>query len=110
MPAAHLRVAGQDFRLECAEAERRRIEDLAAALETRLAGLGGETGAMRQLVCVALSLLDEAQASAAALVRARGEIERLSDILAEQRLHARLTPEFLEARGKVNALARWRAP
>ena len=39
-----------------------------------------------------------------------GEIERLSDVLAEQRLKVSLAPGTLEERGRVAALTRWRAP
>ena len=110
MGEAVLRVLGQDYRLECRAEEQRRLEDLAAALEARLSGLTGDEAAMRRLIMVALSLLDEAQASGAALARARGEIDRLSDILVEHRQKVEAAPGTLEERGRVLALSRWRTP
>ena len=111
MAQAVLHVLGEDYRLTCDARDRRRLEDLAKALQARLDCINGDdTAAMRQLIMVSLSLLDEAQASGAALARARGEIERLSDVLAEQRLKVSLAPGTLEERGRVAALTRWRAP
>ena len=111
MAEALLHVAGRDFRLECAAAEQRRLEDLAAALEQRLQGSCGDEAAMRQLVFVSLSLLDEAQASGAALARAWTEIERLTDLVLEARQRADRAPGTLGApRGIVTALRDWRAP
>ncbi len=75
-------ILGEDFRLQCAAGEQRRIEDLAKALEARVAA-EGETSDLRKLILTALALMDEAQTTGAALVRARGEIERLNDMIAE---------------------------
>ena len=108
MAEAVLHVAGQDVRLHCEAREQRRLEDLAAVLEQRLDGIAGDSAAMRQLVLVALSLLDEAQTSGAALARARAEIERLTDLLLEARLKVDKAPGSLEERGRVVALSRWR--
>jgi len=112
MAEAMLHVAGRDFRLECAAAEQRRLEDLAAALEQRLVGLSGDEAAMRQLVFVSLSLLDEAQASGAALARAWAEIEYLTDLVLEARQCVEKMPGTLESapRGRVTALRDWRGP
>jgi cell division protein ZapA (FtsZ GTPase activity inhibitor) len=109
MAEAMLHVAGRDFRLQCQAAEQRRLEDLAAALEQRLAGLGGDEPAMRQLVIVSLSLLDEAQSSGAALARAWAEIERLTDLVLEGRLRPE-APVTADERGRVTVLRDWRAP
>lgn len=108
MPQTVFSILGEEFRFECAANEERRLRDLAAALDERLQV--GEGAALARLVAVALSLLDEAQASGAALARARGEIERLSDELTAQHRMARLTPGTLEERGRLAALSRWRAP
>ena len=85
MPAILLRVLDQDFALNCAASEQRRLEDLAAALNARLQGFAGDPDAMRALTLTALALLDETQATAAALARARGEIDRLTDMIVEAR-------------------------
>ncbi len=98
-----LEVLGRAFSVECSEQEERRLRDLARALDARLAGFGGDPDAMRRLVLSALALLDEAQATGAALVRARGEIERLTDLLVEAKLAAE--PEAVNAeRGRLGAL------
>lgn len=104
---AVLNILNERFALECAPHEQRRLEDLAAALEARLAGFSGDADAMRRLVLTALALMDEAQATGAALARARGEIERLTDMLVEARLEAQAPAEDSGDRGRVDAL---RAP
>ena len=83
-----LRILNQDFEVECAPHEQRRLEDLAKALGARLAGFSGDAKGMRQLVLTSVALLDEVQATTAALVRAHGEIERLNDMVAEAQLEA----------------------
>lgn len=98
-------IMGAEYAIECADCDQRRLEDLARALEARLQGFGGDASAMRRLVLTALGLIDEAQATSAALVRARCEIERLTDMLVEARLEA-ATPEPPDTpdRGRVGAL------
>jgi len=80
-------ILGEDFRLHCSAGEQRRIEDLAKALEARVTA-EGETSDLRKLILTALALMDEAQTTGAALVRARGEIERLNDMVAEANIDA----------------------
>jgi|CXWL01.1.fsa_nt_gi cell division protein ZapA (FtsZ GTPase activity inhibitor) len=104
-----LRILDQDIRFACAPEEERRLRDLAAALETRLAGFSGDGDGMRRLILTALSLMDEAQAAGAALARAHGEIERLNDLLEEtqpdpQREAPRVS--LSEAFGQVGSLSR----
>ncbi len=100
----HLNVLDRDLDLDCAEHECKRLEDLAKALNERLAGLSGEPDAMRRLVLTALALMDEAQTTSAALARARIEIERLTDMVVEARLEAAAqTPDTAE-RGRVSSL------
>ena len=100
MPAIQLRILETDIRLDCAAHEQRRLEDLAAALNVRLAGFSGDADAVRRLAVTALALLDETQATNAALVRARGEIERLTDMIVE----ARAASADDEERGRVASL------
>ncbi len=95
-----LTILGQDIALSCAPEEERRLRDLAAALEARLLGEGDS---MRRLTLTALSLLDEAQAARAALARAHGEIERLTDMVVEARLATSAEPADAD-RGRVNSL------
>ena len=83
-----LRILNQDFDIDCKPQEQRRLEDLAKALDARLTGFSGDADGVRQLVVTSLALLDEVQATTAALVRAHGEIERLNDMVAEARLEA----------------------
>ena len=94
-----IRILNEEIRLDCAPGEQRRIEDLATALETRLAAFTGDPDGKRQLVLTALALLDETQAAGAALARARGEIERLTDMVVEAKLQT-AAPD-LDQRGRV---------
>ncbi len=100
---AVITILGREFAIECAERDQRRLEDLAVALNARLAGFSGDTDEVTRTVLAALSLMDEVQVIGAALVRARCEIERLSDMLVEARLEA---PEALvnDERGRIDAL------
>ena len=99
-------ILGEDFRLHCSAGEQRRIEDLAKALEARVTA-EGETSDLRKLILTALALMDEAQTTGAALVRARGEIERLNDMLAEAQIEAAEGPALQPEQGRVRSL---RAP
>jgi cell division protein ZapA (FtsZ GTPase activity inhibitor) len=100
-----LTIMGREFAIECAERDQRRLEDLAHALNARLAGFPDEDDAITRTVLTALSLMDEVQVIGAALVRARCEIERLSDMVVEANLEP---PEALvnDERGRVEALRR----
>jgi len=98
-------ILGHALDLDCQPHEEKRLEDLAHALEARLGGVQGDVDSVRRLVLTALSLMDEAQAANAALVRARGEIERLTDMLIEARLEACAEPENAD-RGRVGTLRR----
>ncbi len=100
---AVLNVANQQFAIECADCDQRRLEDLAAALNTRLARFSGDDDAMRRLVLTALALLDQTQATSAALALAREEIERLTDMVVDARMEAQSTP-VNDERGRVDAL------
>ena len=93
-------ILGQEIAVECAPREQMRLQDLAAALDARLVGFTGDAAGMKRLALAALSLLDEAQAAGAALARARSEIERLNDLVAEARLDAPPADE----RGRLSAL------
>jgi cell division protein ZapA (FtsZ GTPase activity inhibitor) len=90
-----LRILNEEIRLDCAPDDQRRLEDLADALERRLAGFSGDEQGYRRLVLTSLALLDEAQCANAALARARCEIDRLNDMLAET------APAPLDARVNV---------
>jgi cell division protein ZapA (FtsZ GTPase activity inhibitor) len=100
---AVLNVANQQFTIECADCDQRRLEDLAGALNARLARFSGDEDAMRRLVLTALALLDQTQATSAALALAREEIERLTDMVVEARLEAQSAP-VSDERGRVDAL------
>jgi len=100
---AHLRILDHDLDIECEAHEERRLEDLARALNARLAGFSGDADAMRRLALAALSLMDEAQATHAALARARMEIERLTDLLVDAKLEQQ-AQALTDDRGRVGAL------
>ena len=97
-----VRILGEDFRLHCSAGEQRRIEDLAKALEARVAA-EGETSELRKLILTALALMDEAQTTGAALVRARGEIERLNDMVAEANIDAAEGVSLPQGQSRVRA-------
>ncbi|MGE0742421.1 MAG: cell division protein ZapA [Hyphomonadaceae bacterium] len=98
-----VQILGEDFAIDCAPADERRLEDLAKALDARLAGFAGDADGKRRLVLAALALIDEAQATKAALSRAYAEIERLTDMVVEARLEAaNAAPD--DDRGRVGAL------
>jgi hypothetical protein len=99
---AVLKVLDREIVLDCAEEDRRRLEDLAAALDARLQQTSGDP--VFRLAVVALKLLDEAQATGAALARARCEIERLSDMVVEARLEAGGIDADAGERGRVGLL------
>ena len=103
MPAILLRILNQDVPLTCAAHEQRRLEDLAVLLNARLAAYEGDASAMRSLALTALALMDENQAKSAALARAMGEVERLSDIVVEARLAAPAAA-LDDERGRVASL------
>ena len=101
---AKITILGEAYAIECADCDQRRIEDLAKALDTRLQGFSGDASALRRLVLTALGLMDEVQATSAALVRARCEIERLTDMLVEAQLEAQSPePPDTPDRGRVGA-------
>jgi hypothetical protein len=95
---AILRILNQDIRVDCAPSDQRRLEDLAAALETRLAAVPGDGDGCRRLALTALALMDEAQSANAALARAHCEIDRLNDLISEA------APLPLDTSGRVNVL------
>jgi cell division protein ZapA (FtsZ GTPase activity inhibitor) len=97
-----LRVLNEEIRVECEARDQRRLEDLAASLEARLAGFAGD--GVRQLALAALALMDEAQTTNAALVRARCEIERLNDLIAEAGIARDESPAIQPDQGRVGAL------
>jgi len=102
-----VKILGHDYAIECGECDERRLEDLAAALESRLQGFSGDTAAMRRLVLTALGLMDEVQATNAALERSRREVERLTDMLVEAKIEAQGTPpgkSDAPGRGSAGAL------
>ncbi len=101
-----LKILGQEFTVDCAEQEQRRLEDLAQALDARLKGFSGGESDARRLVLTALALMDEAQTTRAALVRAHAEIERLTDMVVEARLQAEAAGAGTEERGGVSSLRR----
>ena len=98
-------ILGRTFTIDCAEGDCRRLEDLARALEARLQRFPDGADDAHRLVLTSLALLDETQATSAALVRARDEIERLSDMLVEAQLEtAKANGAIIDDRGRVDAL------
>jgi cell division protein ZapA (FtsZ GTPase activity inhibitor) len=82
MADTSLSVLGHVFSVDCTQAEARRLAELEANLEARLASVGTrEATQERRLILLALGLMDDVQGAGAALVRARSEIERLGDLL-----------------------------
>jgi len=102
---AVLRVMGEEIRIDCAESEVRRLQDLTAALEARLAAFTGDASAVKRLTIVSLSLLDEVQAKAAALARAHGEIEHLAEVLAQAQIDAERDQPISDDSGRISTFA-----
>ncbi len=73
-----LTLFGREVTLPCAAGEERWLRDLAGALETRGPARAEAFDALAE---VALKVAAEAQESAAALGRARAEIDRLNEML-----------------------------
>jgi cell division protein ZapA (FtsZ GTPase activity inhibitor) len=104
---AIVKILGEDYAIACAEGDERRLRDLAEALEARLQGFSGDAPAKRRLVLTALALMDEVQATSAALERSRREIERLTDMLVEAKIEAQAPPpgkSDAPDRGRVGVL------
>jgi len=99
-----VQILGESYAIDCASNDERRLEDLAKALDARLAGFVGDVDGKRRLVLAALALMDEAQATSAALARAYNEVERLTDMVVEARLEAANAPEADDDRGCADAL------
>jgi cell division protein ZapA len=102
---ATLTILNREFTIECTEAEQRRLEDLGKALDARLQGCS-EPDQLRRIVFTALALMDEAQATHAALARARCEVERLTDMVVEAKLEAAQATPDTPDRGRVGSLRR----
>ena len=96
-------ILGREFAIPCSGAEKKRLEDLARTLNGRLTGFASDADAEERLVLAALSLLDEVQVIGAARVRARREVERLTDMLAEADCEAPI-PIVSDWRGRLAAL------
>ncbi len=101
---AKVDILGHEVVLDCAECDARRLKDLASALEARLTAIEGDPNLTRRLVLAALQLLDEAQATAAALARSRMEIDRLVDLLVDAKLEAEGPEPDDDTRGRVGAV------
>ena len=101
---AKVNILGKEVVLDCAECDARRLADLAAALEARLLAIEGDPDVTRRLVLASLQLLDEAQATGAALARSRMEIERLMDLLVDAKLVAEGPEPVDDTRGRVGAV------
>ena len=56
-----LTILGRDYAIDCNASDQRRLEDLAHALDSRLAGFSADADAQQRLVLTALSLMDEVQ-------------------------------------------------
>jgi cell division protein ZapA (FtsZ GTPase activity inhibitor) len=100
-------ILNRQFTIACTQAEERRIEDLARALNARLEGCS-EPDALSRVVFTALSLMDEIQTTHAALARSHCEIERLTDMVVEAKLEAEAaqTAPDTPDRGRVSSLRR----
>jgi cell division protein ZapA len=101
-------ILNRQFTIDCTEAEERRIEDLARALDARLQNCS-EPDQLRRVVFTALALMDEVQTTHAALARSHCEIERLTDMVVEAKIEAETaqtkTPDTPD-RGRVSSLRR----
>jgi cell division protein ZapA len=80
MAVAIVTIAGRTYRMGCEEGEERRLEELAAALDQKVAGMRknfGEIGDQRMIVMAALETADEAADARSRVNQLQDEIEAL---------------------------------
>lgn len=113
MAVAIVTVAGRAYRVGCEEGQEQRLEELAAALDQKVAGMRknfGEIGDQRMIVMAALEIADEAADAKSRVDELRGEIDALRariDALHEREaaLETRLALAFEDAAGRLERLA-----
>lgn len=80
MPQVSVKIAGRAYRLACGEGEEARLEQLAAVVDVRAAGIRqsfGEIGDQRIAVMAAITLADELSEATRKLAEAQREVDRL---------------------------------
>jgi cell division protein ZapA len=113
MAVAVVTVAGRTYRVGCEEGQEQRLEELAAVLDQKVAGMRknfGEIGDQRMIVMAALETADEAADAKSRVDELQGEVEALRakiDALdaREAALEARLARAFEEAASRLERLA-----
>ncbi len=113
MAQAIVTIAGRSYRLGCDEGQEKRLEQLAAVVDGKIAAMRknfGEIGDQRLVVMAALEIADEAADARArilgleqAVTGLREEIVRIQR--REAAVEARLTQAFGDASAKLERLA-----
>jgi cell division protein ZapA len=114
MAVAIVNIAGRSYRLGCDEGQEKRLEELAASVDVKIAAMRknfGEIGDQRLVVMAALEIADEAADARAKI----GALEAVGaslreEISAGQRrdaaIEARLAKTFGDAAARLERLAR----
>lgn len=113
MAVAIVTVAGRAYRVGCEQGQEQRLEELAAALDEKIAGMRknfGEIGDQRLIVMAAIEVADEAADAKGRINELQGEIEALRAEIAalrerETALEAHLAQAFEDAAARLERLA-----
>jgi cell division protein ZapA len=114
MAVAIVTIAGRSYRLGCDEGEEKRLEELAASVDGKIAAMRssvGEIGDQRLVVMAAIEIADEAADARAKIATLEAEVAALREkIEAGQRrdaaIEARLAKSFDAAATRLERLAK----
>ncbi len=114
MPQVTVTIAGQTYRMACAEGEEGHLEGLAASYDARireLRGSFGEIGDLRLHVMAALAQADELHETKRRVAALEAEVATLNSINASrderlERIEARLAEGVQMAAERIEELAR----
>ncbi len=113
MAVAIVTIAGRSYRLGCDEGQEKRLEELAASVDGKIAAMRknvGEIGDLRLIVMAAIEIADEAADARAKIETLEAEVASLREkIEASQRrdaaIEARLAKSFDAAATRLERLA-----
>ena len=113
MAVAIVTIAGRSYRLGCDEGQEKRLEELAASVDGKIAAMRnnvGEIGDLRLIVMAAIEIADEAADARAKIETLEAEVASLREkIDAGQRrdaaIEARLAKSFDAAATRLERLA-----
>ncbi|MGA8172440.1 MAG: cell division protein ZapA [Methylocystis sp.] len=114
MAVAIVNIAGRSYRLGCDEGQEKRLEELAASIDGKIAAMRqnfGEIGDQRLVVMAALEIADEAGDASAKIAKLEAEVASLREEIDAARrrdaeIEARLARTFGDAATRLERLAR----